>query len=255
MKKSILLILFTLLNNICWAKAPTLFIMLNVDNIIIDKISSSNLGLKNKLILQGYNVNKINFTINKQDHFYNYYKNQLLKDYIKIDTNTDDLNIEEFLVTRPTLNSSLQRIIDNSKQAGIKTRILICSNKDVIRTTTLIESLNFKIDGRLFNEIVDIVPREFFRVKININKQELIAKSAELLRKKYKGKFGQINKNDYVILIDQLPDNRFIKHNNKKDLNIEIPSFNVNLLEKKYNAETDIRSLNKSIIKIKNFIS
>lgn len=232
---------------------PKLFIMLDVDNTIIDRICTTNKTLQQTLSEQGYEIKHINFTINKEDSFFSYYKKRLIEDNIKFDLTKNFLNIEELVVIRPAIIEMLEAIFNEAKAQNTEVKILICSRKDTTRTKALINSLNLEINGKKFKELVEIVPREFFRVKFNKNGKKFVTKSAKLLRDKYSGKFGKILHNDYVFLIDQLPDSQFIISDHERDFNIMIPSFEVSDLL--FDNKSDKQSLREAVNKIKNKFS
>lgn len=221
--------------------------MLDVDNTITDRIDETDNHLITKLLQEGYHIEKFDFQVNKHDHFFNYYRERLIRHNKPFCLNTDCLNIHEVVVIRPAINKMLQSIIDLGKSLHIPVHILICSRKDDTRTNALINSLNFSVDGKLFKDLVDIVPRDFFRVEIVIDDKKTPSKSAKLLREKYAGRFGKITANDYIVLIDQLPDNRFIISNPKKDFNAIIPAFEVGNREVKFDLNSDQNSMDELV--------
>lgn len=231
-----------------------IFIMLDVDNTITDRINPENKQLKRDLIDHGYLVRELHFTLKKHDHFFNYYKKRALAENTTLKMRGDALQVNETVVIRPTLEHLLQSIIAIGQNEDMPVHILICSRKDDTRTQELVKRLNYQINEQSFQTLVDIVPRAFFRVKITLDNKLQSAKSAALLRSKYHGKFGIISPNDYVILIDQLEDDKFITENSEYDLNLKIPAFTIHDSAEDFASDADYDAMTEAANKLAQFI-
>ena len=248
MKKNLLLLFSLFFSNLAYsADSPKLFIMLDVDNTITDRLENNDLIVKAKK--SGHEIQQIVFEVKQIDQGFTYYnKNNPNK------LENGLLLVRENLAIRPTLKNFLEEIIKNSKSHNIETHFLICSRKPDIRTYALINNLNYSVDGIVFKDLVDIVPRNNFREKIKLDGALTSTKSAKILREKYAGKFGPIKPKDFVILIDQLEDKRFIISDQQRDLNIIIPLFELANNNDLFNIAEDQKKLMSAAKKIKEFI-
>ena len=251
---------------ICYSNEikPKLFIMLNVDNTMVDRVDPDDIESINELSKQGYIIQKLEFNVTRQQapKFSGLYaqlaagnKNTKESEYmtrIKVEKVANEyFHITEYIVVRP----SLQVFLENIKNLGITTHILVCSRNDDVRTKNLVDNLNLYVNNKKFKDLVDFVPRNSFRVKIKQDGgcEEISAKSAVELRKQYSGKYGPISKDDYVVLVDKLEDYRFIASNSDKDLNVKIDSFVV-LKHRKFNRANDHLKMNLAVQRIKQLI-
>lgn len=84
---------------------------------------------------------------------------------IKLQQIADDtFHITEYIVIRP----GLKKFLEDIENIEIPTFILICSRNDDARTQNLVDKLDLSIDGEKFLDVVDFVPRSYFRVKITL---------------------------------------------------------------------------------------
>lgn len=254
--KILFLFLALLFSSLCLADqaTPQLFIMLDVDNTLTDKISVSNNIVNNEyageLVKKGFTVQPLEFySIKGQDSMFDHYKNNKKSRDLIVAESEEKLKISQMIAIRPAMQDFLEKLTS----LKIPVHIIICSRSSNARVQNLIENLELKINGKPFKEVVDFAPREQFRVEIKSAKgRKAIAKSAWELRQTYAGKFGKIKDHDYVVLIDQLPDNRFIYSNPHKDLNIYIKPFYIKK-ENMLDLNEDKKDMDIIIEKIKKF--
>ena len=128
-------------------------------------------------------------------------------------------------------------------QLKIPVTILLTSRNDTTRTANLQKNLNLNIDGKNFSKNATVVPRDYFRIK----PKDISFKSAVKLRKNLK----YIKPDDFVILLDHLEPNRFIKSDPKRDLNIFVSKFSI---DKTYDYNKDRLEMLSVIAKINQFI-
>ena len=100
-----------------------------------------------------------------------------------------------------------------------------------------------QIDSKNFSKNAKVVPRDYFRIK----PKDISFKSAVELRKNLK----YIKPDDFVILLDHISDNRFIKSDPKKDLNIFVSKFSI---DQTYNYNKDRLEMESIIKQINQFI-
>ncbi len=254
--KKLFLLLSLILPSICFANdsAPQIFIMLDIDNTLVDKITTndkkSNNEYAQELAKNGFVVQNFEFySIKGEDPFFDFYKNQKNTRLLMDIESEDKIKVSEMLAIRPSMISFLKEIAT----LKIPVHILICSRSGNIRVKNLVDNLQLEINNKQFKDLVDFVPREKFRVEIKSGKgSKTIGKSAWELRKNYAGKFGKIKKTDYVILIDQLTDNQFIYSNPKMDLNVYIPPFYTKRT-KMLNLDDDKKNMEIILKQIKDF--
>jgi hypothetical protein len=233
-----------------------LFIMLDVDSTIIDRIYPNDKASAAKLKDEGFQLQFLQFHSlkNNASKFFPYYQHKMgensndFMSRINIhNISAEKILVEERIVIRPTIQKFLEDIL----KLGFETHILICSSNDNGRNRNLVNNLRLQINGKKFKNIVEFIPREKFRVVLlTEDGYDLPVKSAQALRANYEGKFGQIHDEDYVILIDQLPDFRFIVADPKRDKNMQIKPFLIN----EYDHEADVAMMEESLVKIKEFL-
>ena len=212
--------------------SPRLFIMLDVDNTIMDRIVAGDTLLENTLEHEGYNLQHLIFTTYKvvSPKFYHLYqspKQDIFASKLKVlEVDIDKIVVEEISVIRPAIKTFIEGLLALNEHT-IATHILVCSRNDNIRNQYLIDYFDLTINGKPFRSSVEFVPREAFCVEITLEGEHNVpAKSAVALREHYKGIHGPVTANDYVVLVDQLPDNRFIVQDARRDLNLPITGFN-----------------------------
>ncbi|MEK6734171.1 MAG: hypothetical protein AABY27_03605, partial [Pseudomonadota bacterium] len=125
----------------------------------------------------------------------------------------------------------------------IPVTILLTSRNDTTRTANLQKNLNLKIDGKNFSQITKVVPRDYFRIK----PKDVSLKSAVELRKNLR----YIKPDDFVILLDHISDNRFVKSDPKRDLNIFVSKFSI---DQTYDYNKDKLEMESVIAKINHFM-
>ena len=101
----------------------------------------------------------------------------------------------------------------------------------------------FAEDSQNFSKNATVVPRDYFRIK----PKEISFKSAVELRKNLK----YIKPDDFVILLDHLERNRFIKSDPKRDLNIFVSKFSI---DQTYDYNKDRLEMQAIIKQINQFI-
>ena len=249
---SLLIIFFTSLSFAKDSQEAQLFILIDIDSIIIDIIPSnhkkSNMAHSEKLQQQGFSVQSFELPSNrsKDPAFDEFLRKSNQKPIEKNESNR--LKAIETIAIRPTIQSFLEKLT----QLNIPTHIIICSKYYTPRTRILVEKLNLEINNKKFKNIVDIISKEHSIVYINpLSGKNIIAKSAVEVRNGYNGKFNKIKPKDYLVLLDNLPDGQFILSNRPQDLNIRIPAFNTRM---GYNKDLDNRELDTALGKIKKFI-
>ena len=255
--KKIFLFLSLLLPSICFSNEaqPKVFIMLDIDNTLVDKIApkdkAPDTAYAEELSKKGFLVQSLEFySIKDQDPFFSFYKKDKNSRFLTTIESEDKIKISETIVVRP----SIQNFLEQLNKLKTPVHILICSRSGNGRVKNLVENLKLEINKKPFKEVVDFVPRENFRVEIKSgNGRKNIAKSAWDLRQSYDGKFGKIQDTDYVILIDQLSDHEFIYSDLKKDMNITIPHF-YSREDSMFNLDEDKNTMQAVLDKIKDFI-
>lgn len=250
----LLLLLFPSLS-MSEGSSSKLFIMLDIDNTLLDKIAlkdnAANESYAAELKEKGLLVQKLDFySVKGIDPFFDFYKKKK-NSRMEMDIESEDkIKITETIVVRPSMKSFLEKL----SHLNIPTYILICSRSGNERVKNLVEKLNLKINNKAFKDVVDFVPRENFRVDIKSgNGYKVIGKSAWDLRQKYSGKFGKIKESDYVVLIDQLEDHQFIYSNIKRDMNITISPF-YSRSEAMISETEDDNTMELAIERIRDFI-
>ncbi len=238
-------------------KIAKLFIMLNVDNTILDRVDPNDLPLIKRFSQNGYAIQKLEFnaTTSSSPKFVNmYYKlskgeevtneSEYMSRVKVTKISQDSFHITEYIVIRP----SLKRFLESLNIIDIPVYVLLCSRNDDARTKNLAGKLNLSISGKKFSEVVKFVPRNMFRVKIKSESgHKISAKSSVELRKQY----TEISDDDFVVLIDKLEDYRFIKSDSNKDLNIKVSRF---IAKDEYDKIVDNQEMGNVICKIREFI-
>lgn len=256
------LLLSILIPFICFAektpnveKTPAkLFIVLNIDNTIVDKVTSKRTTDNNEsasnLVEKGLLVQPFEYYSTKdKDPLFDLYKTKKNSQILVEELSEDKIKISEMIAIRTNISEFLQEMT----KLELPTHLLICPRGNNNRAQSLVNSLKLDINNKPFKDVVDFVSNEKCRVQIkSVSSHKTSGKSAWQLRKKYNGKFGRIKKTDYVISIDQLPNHRFIYSNPEKDLNINLPPFYTN--NHKTSTEADKKNMNLAIKKIKDFI-
>lgn len=228
------------------SKEQTLYIMLNIDNTLVDRILPCTQEAINQLSKEGFKSQALEFDADKKSSpkFISMYEkianHQPLaeeSEYMsKIVSQKvgDKFHIQECVVVRP----SIQHFLEQLNDIRIPVKILLTSRNDDTRTQNLHDNLDLKIAGKPFKDASIFIPRDWFRIKT----QSGSVKSSELLREKY----PLIQQQDVVILFDFLPASRFIKGNHGQDFNIEVSKFEV----KEYNQQQDIKEMDDILLMI-----
>lgn len=256
MRRLFLGLLISIFSSLCLAQEqspPQLYLLVDIDNVIVDNIPFFNekdfAEYKEVLQQRGYTVQTINIATNQN-------KNRTLETYLK-KTNQDPEPINNYnqridtesFVIRP----SIKYFFESLASFGIKTHVLICSQKNNLRTKAFVEQLNLEINNIPFKEFATFLPKEKYAVDIkSLNGTTKRAKSSHELRERYSGKNGKITANDYIISIDLFPESAFIISNKNHDLNIRISPFNV---KKNYDANEDLKQMYSILEQIINFVS
>lgn len=244
--KKILLAIILFVSTLSFAEEiskPQAFIIVNIENVLLDKVPLVNkkpdLKYIEALTQNSYLVQDIEFQAkNRQDK-------QLLL------AGEDNLvDVTETFVIRPAIKQFLEQL----NSLPIKVNILICSRRDDVRGQSLVDNLKLNLGNKQFKDVVEFISKENIRVEIkSSNGYKVFGKSAWDLRQKYKGKFGEIKANDYVILIDQLEDHQFIYSDPRFDMNLSVPSFSARP-KIIFSFEEDKAVLDIALDKIRNFI-
>lgn len=231
---------------------PHLYIMLNVDKTIVDRVENCDIEAAQELKEHNIHVQKLKYIANDKNSkkFLNIYRKLANKEKISNEPNymhkiiVNKINEQKFEITeclavRPTLSVLVYQLT----HLKIPTTILLTSRNDDVRTENVRNNLQVQIYGKTFAEIITVVPRDYFHIK----EKGISVKSAKELRKNLQ----YIKENDFVIMLDHLEDKRFIKSNPKRDLNIFVPIFSI---DKKYNYDQDEKEIMSTISKINKFI-
>lgn len=240
-------------------QTPRIFIMIDIDNVILDTIlpikQQPNTPYIDTLKQSGFSVqtlptNSIHSNDPKLD---SYLKKTGQKSIDLNDSNRKKL--DETIVIRPWIKYLLEELT----KFEIPTYILICSKASNARTHSIITNLDLDINKIPFKDAVQFVPKEFFTVYINSfnslnSSNKIIAKSAFELRNRYSEKFGKILPTDYVLLIDKLSDSQFILYDREHDLNIKISPFVIKP-GNNYNSDYDQIEMKITLDKIKKFVN
>jgi len=250
--KIILLFLF-ISNNAFAEKQQQLYIMLNVDNTVIDRVQNCDPKIVKTLKEQNIDVQKLNFVTNHENSpkFISMYKKlsegkELINESkymskIEVQEVADnEFSITECIAFRPAIKGLLEQLL----QLKIPVTILLTSRNDTTRTANLQKNLNLKIDGKNFFQMTTVVPRDYFRIKL----KEISLKSAVELRKNLK----YIKPDDFVISLDHLEPNRFVKSDPKRELNIFVSKFSI---DQTYDFNKDRLKMEYIIAKINQFLS
>ncbi len=230
-----------------------LYIMLNVDNTIIDRVQNCDSKIIKTLKKQNINVQQLKFIASYENSpkFMSMYKKlaegkELINEskYMsKVEVQeiaNNEFRITECIAIRPAIKDLLEQLT----LLKIPVTILLTSRNDTTRTANLQRNLNLKIDGKNFSQITKVVPRDYFRIK----PKDVSLKSAVELRKNLK----YIKPDDFVILLDHISDNRFVKSDPKKDLNIFVSKFSI---DQTYDYNQDKLEMDSIIAKINQFIT
>lgn len=227
---------------------------MDIDNIIIDsipqvmqksKFNYPELLSKSGFLLQYVEVN----TGHHKDRKFEKYLKETKQTKMPLDETTHEKN-QELIVIRPTIKYLIEQIL----ALGVPTTILICSKSNNERVKSIIKNLNFEVNKTPFNKLVKFVPKESFLVYVSsFNGKKTPAKSSSQLRNSFVGNNGKIQPNDFVFLIDKLPDSQFILTNRNRDLNIRISPFDVST-NNKYNIDYDQLEINSVVRQIYDFI-
>jgi len=239
------------------AASPRIFIMLEIDGVVIDTLPFSS-AKKSRTIhidaLNKYGYIVQNIAINTKSS-----KDKKLDNFLKktkqAPIELDDSNrkkIEETVVIRPHIQNFFQSLY----KLGFPVYILICSKSNDPRVKSIVDNLNIEINNIAFKNFAHFIPNKYFTVLVGSQKSPKISvKSAYELRNSYKSeKFGNISPEDYVILIDTIADSQFILSNRQKDLNIKLTPFNIKHLNN-YNKDFDELEMSSTLERIKQFIS
>ena len=251
MMLSRIILLFILISSNAFAKEQ-LYIMLNVDNTIVDRIQDCSPKLITKLKKQNIDVQHLKFIASHKNSpkFMSMYKKladgkELINEskYMsKIEVQeitNNEFSITECIAIRPAIKGLLEQLL----QLKIPVTILLTSRNDTTRTVNLQKNLNLKIDGKNFSKNATVVPRDYFRIK----PKDISLKSAIELRKNLK----YIKPDDFVILLDHISDNRFVKSDPKRDLNIFVSKFSI---DQAYDYNKDRLEMQAIIKQINQFI-
>ncbi len=246
-----IILLFSLISSNAFAEEQ-LYIMLNVDNTIVDRVQNCSSKLITKLEKQNIDVQQLKFITNYENSpkFISMYKKlsegkELINEskYMsKIEVQeiaNNEFSITECIAIRPAIKDLLEQLT----LLKIPVTILLTSRNDTTRTANLQKNLNLKIDGKNFFQITKVVPRDYFRIK----PKDVSLKSAVELRKNLK----YIKPDDFVILLDHISDNRFVKSDPKRDLNIFVSKFSI---DQTYDYNKDRLEMLAIIAKIKQFM-
>ena len=251
MMLSRIILLFILISSNAFAKEQ-LYIMLNVDNTIVDRIQDCSPKLITKLEKQNIDVQQLKFIANNKNSpkFISMYKKladgkELInesKSMSKVQVQEvadNEFSITECIAIRPAIKGLLEQLL----QLKIPVTILLTSRNDTTRTANLHKNLHLNIDGKNFSKNATVVPRDYFRIK----PKDISLKSAVELRKNLK----YIKPDDFVILLDHISDNRFVKSDPKRDLNIFVSKFSI---DQTYDYNKDKLEMRAIIKQINQFI-
>jgi hypothetical protein len=250
MTKLIILLFFSLIFCTSYAAvAPAqLYIMLNVDKTIVDRIQGCDPKVIDSLKKQNIAVQQLKFIANKDWSLYkrladgqelineSKYMSQIQVQEIL----PNQFSITECVAIRPAMKILLEQL----EQLKIPVTILITSRNDDTRTANLQKHLNLEVAGKKFSHITKVVPRNYFRIK----PKDISLKSAAELRKNLK----YIKPDDFVILLDHLHSSRFVKSSPNRDLNIFVSKFS---LEQTYDYNKDKLEMQAIINQINDFIT
>lgn len=237
-------------------KARRIFIMLNIDNTIVDRITKCDETKINTLQKMGIKSQHLQFMVTKET------SPKFIAMYDKLSTgkkienefdymsqiSVEKLRDNEFRVTEClAIRPAAQMLLEQLSRLELPVVILITSRNDDTRTQNLQKNLELEIGGKQFHEVTKFIPRDWFRVKVtSSDSTELSVKSSIELRKHY----PEIGCNDFVILLDHLESSRFIKYNNLIDLNIQVSKF---YPDKHYDLKQESKEVEAIISQIKKF--
>ncbi len=246
------LLLFFLISSNAFAEQQ-LYIMLNVDNTIVDRVQDCDPKIIKTLKKQNIDVQQLKFIANQKNSpkFMSMYKKlsegkELINESkymskIEVQELADnEFSITECIAIRPAIKDLLEQL----SQLKISVTILLTSRNDTTRTANLQKNMNLNIDGKNFSQMTKLVPRDYFRIK----PKDISLKSAVELRKNLK----YIKPDDFIILLDHISDNRFVKSDPKRDLNIFVSKFSI---DQTYDYNKDKLEMLAIIAKIKQFMT
>lgn len=232
----------------------SIFIMLNIDATIVDRIDPSNKTFMENLLEEGFDCQKLSFIATKESSpkFLNIYEKISKKECVKEESeyltriaveklDSDEYRITEYVVIRPTIKYLLEEI----KEMGFPLNILLTSRNDDARTKNLHKYLNLKIAGKTFEKSTIFIPSDRFRFKIRTKDlNEISVKSSIELRKNY----PIIKPNDIVILLDHIKNSRFITSQENPDFNIFVSKF---IIKRGYDYKQDLIEMENILLQIK----
>lgn len=225
-------------------ESPSLYIMLNIDKTIVDRVENCNQEKISELKAQNIHVQELKYIASSKTSpkFVNIYRKLANKEKLANEVeymhkvqvtklNEDEFEVTECVAIRPTLSVLLYQLT----HLKIPTTILLTSRNDDVRTENLRNNLQVQIYGKTFNEVTTLAPRDYFRIKTS----DRSAKSAKELRKNLK----YIKDDNFIIMLDHLEDKRFIKSDPKKDFNIYVPKFSLDVQYDYVKDEAEIMAI------------
>ena len=218
--------LFSSSNTNAFHKHINIYVMLDVDGTITQRIDPNDTETITRVQKAGFDCYRLKFFASKYDHlkYYRWYASMLedetLRNEQKVNVhilNDTTLEIEEVVVLRPIIPAFLEKL-DSLNNPCVSVKFYIASRNDDIRNQNLIDHLNVTINGTPFHKKVKLIPREDFRVHVFSPQEGLIAgKSSALVRAKFKTEQCQeIGPDAYIVFVDNIAPERFVIGN--KDL-------------------------------------
>lgn len=216
--------------------------MLDVDGTITQRIDPDDTQTITQVEKAGFHCYRLKFTASKYVHpkYFKWYhsmiKDEILRTEQKLKVsvvNDNTLEIEEVVVLRPAIPAFLEKL-DKLNNDNLSVKFYIASRNDDIRNQNLIDNLNATINGIPFKDKVKLIPREDFRIHVFSPTEGWIAgKSAALVRAKFKNeKCEKIEPNAYIIFVDNIAPERFVKGDRDLDQLLGPTRFNISNLNK-----------------------
>lgn len=219
----IVFFLFSPLSLVCanvYQDPISVYIMLDVDGTLTQRIAPNDTETIAKVAAAGYHCYRLKFIASKfvDPKFYRWYMRMLtdknLREKEKLNISIIDENsitVEEVVVVRPAIIAFLEKL-DRLNSPSLSVKFYIASRNDDVRNQNLIDNLNISINGTPFKEKVKLIPRANFRVHVYLPNEGLVpGKSSALIRAKFRNeKFQPMEKDAYIMFIDNIVSERFV---------------------------------------------
>ena len=236
------------------------YIMLDVDGVLIDRIPPHEHDTIKELNLKGFPPQKLGFCVNRMSSpkFFRWYS-RMMRDSLSRNeqrlvinaTEGHKICVQEIVTVRPAIIDFLRKI-DQLNNKNIVIKFLVASRNDDERTKNIVENLNIFINGQAFRNKVQFVPRACFRVILDSPKGAKPGKSIIALRDNYK----KISSKAYIIAVDDIDPARFVIANPLLEKHVKFTRFTYKALntdeiskdkifvENKYNEIVNFLNIN-----------